>query len=135
MSKPYEWHGLTFEQWMKMWDRAGWREALGCTLYQIARSPDAETQDRLTALQTLNEGITAGLLLKDPGYPEMLRDVLLEIARGDTKPGWFVKRRRAHLHSRLLGVRWMLQTGAQFLAGLDHVEPEQSASVDNLKYS
>ena len=41
-----EWHGLTHEQWLKMWEHAGWRESLACTLYQIARCRDAATPRR-----------------------------------------------------------------------------------------
>lgn len=111
-----KWHDLTLEQWNKLWDQTSWRGAIVRTLYTIARSPAAAAVDRLTALQTLNDGITSGALPADPGYPVAMRDILIEIVRGEEKRPWFWRRRiRRQMRERLVGVRWMLQTAYQFL--------------------
>lgn len=119
MSKPEVWHGLTFEQWLKMWDLRHWRHEVGLALREIAASPDASVRDRLTALQTINEGIQSEALPTDPGYPEFMRDALLDIVTRGERRRWFGRRARKSLNAKLAGARWMLHTGCQFITGVE----------------
>lgn len=130
------WHGLTYDQWLKLWDHKNWRGVVAEALREVASSPDARTRDRLMSLQVMNEAIMSGAIPADPSYPEMMRDVLLAISRGD-KPSKKRKKRRARLHARLLGARWMLQTATQFTpeASTPAQAPMLDAEVDTTSFS
>ena len=111
-----QWHGLDLGQWVRLWDLAGWRTRVARTIYEVARCGGAAVADRLLAIQALNEGIVAGALAPDPGYPEMMRDVFLEIVEGRGKRPLFGRKRlEERMHDRLTGARWTLQTAYQFL--------------------
>jgi hypothetical protein len=115
MSEQSTWHGLNREQWMKLFESGGWRQAITRSLYEVIRSPDADFKDRLYALQTLNEAITSGYVAPDPRFPILLRNTLIELSLGMTKRSWFAgKRRRKKLHAQLAATRWMLGTIENF---------------------
>ena len=109
MKKPKTWHGSTYEQWFKLWDAARWREQVGAALLRIARSPHATMRDRLIALQSYNEAVMHGILPLDTGFPEFMRDALLEVISGEVKISHGRKKRQ--LRDQLRACRWMLQVG------------------------
>lgn len=120
------WHGLTFEQWMKLWDAGSWRTYLTATLIEICISADADAEDRLLALQTCNEAIMSGVFKADADFPRFMRDTLLDISTGERRKSWFFgRRRRKSLHARLLGARWMLKTAYQLLSADLEERPTQ----------
>jgi hypothetical protein len=98
VNKP-RWHDLSFDQWVKLWDFAGFRWVLADALYGLARSKMADVKTRLLATQAINEAIHAGILERDTGYPELLRDVLIECARPAKKVAWWRRRRVARQHA------------------------------------
>lgn len=109
------WHGLTFEQWIKLWDNARWRTFMMSALIDVSVSPDAKTGDRLLALQSINEAIMAGVFPPDADFPRFMRDILIDISMGTRRRSWFHRRKSRALHARLIGARWMLKTAYQFL--------------------
>lgn len=127
-----QWHGLTFDQWLKLWDAEGWRDKVKETLVEIVSSPGAAAADRLLALQSISEAVGEGAFLPDPDYPEMLRDMLLEIQAGCKPPR---KKVRKRYHARLLGARWMLSTAYQFMTSAADEPAKPVVDVDIPKYS
>lgn len=129
MSSNDDWHGLSTEQWIQMWDYAGWRDKVKDTLWEIARCKDASPDDRLVALQSINEAIQRNVLPPDPNYPVALRDIMLSVIAGDVRVGFFARRRRKKLKQRLTGARWMLKTAYQFFMELELSQLPSPAST------
>jgi hypothetical protein len=136
VNKP-RWHDLSFDQWVKLWDFAGFRWVLADALYGLARSKMADVKTRLLATQAINEAIHAGILERDTGYPELLRDVLIECARPAKKVAWWRRRRVARQHAaareQLKGATWLLRTSANIVERTKVQEPaggEDSGEVD-----
>jgi hypothetical protein len=112
---PDLWHGLTYGAWLRLWNDRSWTVAITNALAEVAWARDASHDDRLMAIQTLNEAILNEALPPDPQYPKMVRDVLLEIVMQGESRRWFGGRARRRFHARLMGAKWMLKTAYQFL--------------------
>lgn len=131
------WHSLNRDQWESLFNKMRWRDRVATTLREVASSPDALHQDRLAALQTLNVAIMDGKLAPDLGYPEFLRDVLLELTNGARRGRWFGrKRRQAELHARLVSAQWVLGTVGEFPEPGRTTQPDVAAQqVDESRFS
>lgn len=114
-------HGLTIEQWQTLLEGAGWQPVVTRALREVATSSAADAADRLSALALLSDAIVLGLLPSDFSYPELMRDVLLEIAAGCRRP-WFSGRARARLRDQLTGARCLVQTAQNLRAGASLAE-------------
>lgn len=118
--KPTTWHGLTYSQWLRMWNASDFVATMTRTLYEIAECSWAKPADRLMALQTINEAVIEGALPAQPDLPRVMTDLFLEIAaHGDQRPLLFGNRRQNRVSARLAGARWMLGTSYQLLAGAE----------------
>lgn len=113
MNKPKTWHGLTYDQWFKVWDSVKWREQVADSLKRISRSTDAAMRERLVAIQTYSDAVMGGLLPMDPEFPTFVRDTMLEVISGDLQVDRPRKRRR--MRSQLQACRWMLQCAGEMM--------------------
>jgi hypothetical protein len=136
------WHGLRFDQWIKMWDERGFRSAIASALYGIVRSPIADAKDRFAALQLINEAIAADVLAADFGYPELTRDALIAMILGERASWWqriFAGPRRRRMRDQLRAARWMFGMAAQLIerSKQAQAEPEvvDAEVVDDTSYS
>jgi hypothetical protein len=111
------WHGLTHEQWLALWDSAGWRAQVAATLREVATS-GTEVADRMSAMQTWNDGVLHGALPPAPEFPRLMRDVMLEVSGGHGRR--ISRRRRRKLHDRLIGAKWLLQTACRIIDEVEH---------------
>lgn len=111
-------HGLTNAEWMALLDLRDWRVRIADALFDIVTDPEALADDRLIALQMLNEGIKAELLPPDPELPDLTVCVLLAISTGQFGVRWWrrfgLARRRKATSERLAGIRCLLNTANQF---------------------
>lgn len=114
MSAPGPWHGLTDSECLALWDEFGWRRILQHTLVTAACCKEADVEDRLSALNTLNSAILHGILPPDETMPEFIVQILLDITLGDRGRWWKRWYLRPRMKNRVRGALNLMHTGAQF---------------------
>lgn len=115
--KPEVWHGLSWHQWLQLLGYKSWALKVEVTLRKIAACKHADAEDRLAALQLLNGAIDEEAFAPWAGYPEFMRDTMLDIIQNGSTSSWWRRRARARMHAQVIGARWMLQTVYGMLAG------------------
>lgn len=113
-----KWLGLSDEEWLSLWDGRGWRVQLKNACVEVASCLEADVEDRLTALQCLNDAMKSDVLFADPWMPQFILEVLLSVTRGERGSWWKRWYWRRVMHRRALGAMNLLRTGHQFIAGI-----------------
>lgn len=70
------WEGLTYQEWIGVFDASDWRNELEDALYEIASSGRTAREDRIEALNLIGIAMYRGILEYDPAYPSLMRDVM-----------------------------------------------------------
>ena len=127
-----DWHGLTPEEWTRIMEAGGWRAVVEVALREVSMCRRAAVEDRLNAINILNQGIISGQLLPDTSYPVFMRDALIDITRHGERSRWFGRRERRRLHARVIGAKWLLQTVAQLVPDVPEQEPPEPRRTPKL---
>lgn len=113
---------LTLEQLRDLWESYEWRLQVEFTLRDVLWAPDTSVDDRLAALNLLNQGMASGIFPRDLAISDDTCVVLILITNGSFEIAWWRrighKRRQRRLHDRLHGARVAMATASQFLTQL-----------------
>lgn len=110
-------HGMTDREWLEMFDRGEWKSKVLEACLQVAACDHAAPSDRQFALAVWSDLIHLELaprrLPDGTPFPEVVRDVQLAIVSG--RPAAVDEALRDTCSERMVGVRWLLNTVAQFM--------------------
>lgn len=110
-------NGLTSEQWLALWEEKSWRTEVVRACHAVATSEHVEAHLRAQALDIWGQMIAFGLAsdaeVDSRTYPEIIRDVQIQIIRGRSSS--VDERVRDDLAERLEGVKFAISLVSQFL--------------------